>query len=430
MPNYVTSQDPLLDKLRKEMESLNLYSPGSNKPKTEWIGESEYGYGNTHFPPRPFDNTLSAHQELMQRINKEYNLGLDCVVDVCFPNGTTSLSKHADDETVLDQEHPIVTFSIGVDRDIEYYKFRSKHNDPPLKTLTLQEGSIYFMQPGCQSLFKHRIPPSRTNEPRFVVSYRKRSVKEKPFKCTPMAVSSPVKDPGESETIGSDTSADLFGDSSSHVPKVSDNTTYKPKIDINIDTTKYKPKTAIILGTSQQVDLKAEKLAKRGKTCINLSKGGNKISHINNDIDTFYIERSENYDVTTIILAVGINDIRYCRKGINHLKSPLINLINKLKDYFPKCKIYIDSVIPIKINNQFTVSNIYKYNEMLYNICVMTQCYYIDTFSMFLYPGTYIRNVHLYKGPISVHLNRRGLAVLAREYIHLINNERFNPLAH
>ena len=70
VPNYVTSQDPLLDKLRKEMESLNLYSPSSNKPKTEWIGESEYGYGNTHFPPRPFDDSLSAHQELMQRINK------------------------------------------------------------------------------------------------------------------------------------------------------------------------------------------------------------------------------------------------------------------------------------------------------------------------------------------------------------------------
>ena len=66
-----------------------------------------------------------------------------------------------------------------------------------------------------------------------------------------MAVSSSVKDHGESESFEGNASADLFGDSSSPAPQ-----------DINIDTTKYKPKTAIaiILGTSQQVDRKAENL--------------------------------------------------------------------------------------------------------------------------------------------------------------------------
>ena len=82
------------------------------------------------------------------------------------------------------------------------------------------------------------------------------------------------------------------------------------------------------------------------------------------------------------------------------------------------------------MKEKFTVKNVMQYNIMLYNICFTTQCRYLDTYSLFFYAGTYIRNVDLYKGPLSVHLNKRGLAVLAKEYIHLINNKRYNPLAY
>ena len=92
-----------------------------------------------------------------------------------------------------------------------------------------------------------------------------------------------------------------------------------------------KKNTSLILGTSQQVDIVESKLGKRGNVCINLSKSGNRIEHINKDIDKFYIQESDNHNIKNIILDIGVNYIRYCTRGINHLKSPLTNLIFKLK---------------------------------------------------------------------------------------------------
>ena len=217
-------------------------------------------------------------------------------------------------------------------------------------------------------------------------------------------------------SVASNSSGDLFDSS---------NIVQSPK-----KHTLPKERTSLILGTSQQVELIENKLAKKSNVCVNLSKSGARISHLDKEVDRFYTERSDNCEVVNIILAVGINDIRYYKRGINHLKFPLLNLINKLKNFFPQAKIYIESVLPIHIKDNFTVNNIMKYNEMLYNICIMSQCRYLDTFSLFLLPGTNIRNVALYKGPLSVHLNRRGLATLAKMYIYLINNTRFNPLAY
>ena len=423
-PEYINSNDSLMEGLKKDLLSLNIHSGDSKKVKSVWFGEKGYSYGDTVHPPKKLDESWPALRSLMDKINKDEKCGSPNrekgALIAYLPSGAASQRKHADDEhNVIDQSEPISTLSVGCDRKIEFYAFNSKKDDPPLKTLLLKEGSLHIMKGGCQRIFKHRVPPHPTTGGRWCISWR--SLPE-PAK-SPLVIPSNVDNGNMLESsMDNDTSLssiDLFpGD----IPYkcTSESKPFKCN----------KKSTTIILGTSQQVELVENRLAKGTNTCINLSKSGNKIKHIDETVDEFYIQKSNDHIVKNIILAVGINDIRFCKRGINHLKSPLLNLINKLKDYFPLAKIYIESVLPIYIKDQYTVPNILKYNDMLYNICIMTHCLYLDTYSSFFIPGTYLRNVNLYKGPLSVHLNRRGLAVLAREYIFLINNRKFNPLGY
>ena len=144
-------------------------------------------------------------------------------------------------------------------------------------------------------------------------------------------------------------------------------------------------------------------------------------------MDEFYTSHSDSYDVKNVFISLGINDIRYLQHGVLFLRRHLVNLINKIKRYFgSKCNIYFQSVLPTEIEYRHTVRNILDFNKLLYIICAQESCFYIDAFRHFLDTKGNCINRALYRD--RVHLNHRGVALLASNYIYLINNKGFNPL--
>src|SRR5262249_3664707 len=97
---------------------------------------------------------------------------LDTQFDVCFlnryHNQSDQLGWHSDDSPEMDDERPIVTVSLGVEREIWFRPIPIA--PPPDKMLThldihrtvqkqkLGHGSILVMKPGMQDAWQHRIP--------------------------------------------------------------------------------------------------------------------------------------------------------------------------------------------------------------------------------------------------------------------------------
>ena len=135
--------------------------------------------------------------------------------------------------------------------------------------------------------------------------------------------------------------------------------------------------------------------------------------------------------VEKVFLCVATNDIRNCyHNGVKHLKSPLIQLIRKVKLLFPKACVYFQSLIPLPVRNQTTIKNIMDTNYMIFDICKKERIYYLNVFWAFLGHDGY-RNKNLFpKNLNDIHPNKIGVGTLARFYIERIHSKRFNPLGY
>ena len=101
------------------------------------------------------------------------------------------------------------------------------------------------------------------------------------------------------------------------------------------------------------------------------------------------------------------------------------NLISKIKTYYPGATIYIQSLLPQRVQNAYTVSNVLGFNRLLVRLAASNRCFYLDIFSEFLGPCNH-PNPSLYRWD-GVHLSDKGLSVLARAFIAKIRG-RFNPI--
>ena len=173
---------------------------------------------------------------------------------------------------------------------------------------------------------------------------------------------------------------------------------------------------SLLLGASILKNLDPVKLGKANNECYVRATGGNTIPKISKELDAYYEEHGDN-NVVKVFVACGVNDIRYCTNGIYHFRSRINQLVDKINLYFPRAKVFFQSILPVFIENRFTVMNILNFNRLLYEVCLSKRCYYLDAFRHFLSPCGNVRNAKLYTD--KVHLNKRGMAVLARIYIEI-----------
>ena len=192
--------------------------------------------------------------------------------------------------------------------------------------------------------------------------------------------------------------------------------------------------TSLIIGNSFAARLDANRLSKGTKNFINIAKNGYKIPDAIESLDMFYKDHAnKEIIIDQVFISIGTIDIRHSRReGVGKFKSKLFKLIRRIKELFPRAKIFFQSLIPLPItreNESYVARNLLQFNSMLFDVSKHEKVYMFDVFGMFLL-GIY-RNPRLFpEGYRDIHPNKRGLGLLAREYIKRIHCKNFDPFRH
>ena len=116
--------------------------------------------------------------------------------------------------------------------------------------------------------------------------------------------------------------------------------------------------------------LDENKLGKGKQEVYKVAKGGRKIDAVHKSIESF-VKDHPDLEIKTLFVCVGTNDIRNCRQGIGHLKTPLCEFIKKVKLLAPSAKIFMQSLLPLPANGDpKVVKNVLAMNKLIYDLCV------------------------------------------------------------
>lgn len=373
-----------------EVKSMNLHQDNltaKSKVATQWVVRNP---SDTNLPSVDMSNykhinqlcdMLSNHRDCVGDFNS-------CIVNY-YSDGSARTRAHADDESYIDQDSSIACFSLEQNRDIAIFE---KHSNKHIGKFTLENGSLFIMNPGAQSNTKHQVMSGVTSSgERYSLSFRK------------------IK----------------YGQIRNEWPFNSNSHSSKPA------TNKSPPivETTLVLGTSIAHWLDYDKLSGNSgrSNVVNLCKRGGKIFHLQDMLDDHYTKTStsEQLSVRRVIVSVGTNDLRNNRKStVGHLYTPMENLIVKIRTYYPNAIIHVQSLLPQRVQNAWTVSNVQGFNKLLIRLCAANRCNYIDIFRDFLGINRH-PDPKLYRWD-GVHLSTAGLGILARAFISKIRG-RFNP---
>ena len=167
-----------------------------------------------------------------------------------------------------------------------------------------------------------------------------------------------------------------------------------------------------------------------------MSKPGATIDGVSEQLEQYFSSIAyTNVSNNKVFICVGANDIRSCREnGVRHLKSPLVRLTQHIRLLFPDADVWFQCLIPLPLQHEYSVMNVEKYNALLYEVCAYTKTYFLDIFEKFLrydhISDSFYRDEYFYVNSENIHLNKRGLVILAKSYKKLIHSNRFNPLGY
>ena len=194
--------------------------------------------------------------------------------------------------------------------------------------------------------------------------------------------------------------------------------------------------TSVIFGTSISKYLQEKRLQGRGNVrVVNCSESGATIPDVSSQMDNFFTSGKMDPDKTKIknvFISVGTNDLmKRGNQTPNNLYLPISNLLKKAKILFPGAKVYFQSLLPMPIISRFTVGNVLMFNKLALQACAAEKCFFLDVFRNFLdfYGCNNFKlfRFNAHKNCMDVHLNNKGLGVLAVSFIDIIRG-RFNPI--
>lgn len=108
-------------------------------------------------------------QEMLDKLKLTLNVEFDVIFVNLYEHQHHFLGWHADDSPEMDDDYPIVTVSLGAERDIWFRVNNSKDVDK----VRLEHGSACVMLPGMQDTHQHRIPKhDRPCGPRISLTFR------------------------------------------------------------------------------------------------------------------------------------------------------------------------------------------------------------------------------------------------------------------
>lgn len=152
----INSPDILFKQLLNELDWVHV-SPITPRKEYYWhIDGLSYTYGSGQFSRTYQSQPMHPVIEEIRTVLNDY---LKVNFDVVFLNRYDSqhdhLGWHADDSPEMSDDHPIVTVSLGAEREIW---FRSNQHPENVEKVLLPNGSACVMLPGVQDTHQHRIP--------------------------------------------------------------------------------------------------------------------------------------------------------------------------------------------------------------------------------------------------------------------------------
>lgn len=176
--NVVENADDALRTLLDELAWVHRGNDGAMVPRKEY-------YHNMHGHPYTYGGGQNARtyesmptHPIIERVRialNSINPGVwdfDVMFANLYENQHHHLGWHADDSPEMDQEHPIVTVSLGAEREIWFKSQLEK--DAQVQKIALPHGSALIMMPGVQQTHFHRIPKhDRPCAPRLSLTFRK-----------------------------------------------------------------------------------------------------------------------------------------------------------------------------------------------------------------------------------------------------------------
>ncbi len=155
-PSFVENPDEAFLTLKNELQ----WERRDDAPRSEYYANDtpvDYTYGRgmgiRTYSPQPWHS-------IMLDIRAKLEDELETILDVCFLNmyfnASDWLGWHADDSPTMDDTRPIVTVSLGAERDIQFKRFKTGNSEA--ESLTLENGSAAIMLPRMQEKWMHRIP--------------------------------------------------------------------------------------------------------------------------------------------------------------------------------------------------------------------------------------------------------------------------------
>lgn len=180
IPDFVENHKEVFDRL---LNGLDWKRYGSKPRKEYYCNDHDvtYSYGSAGFADvyhrSPYtDDILNIRAKLEDE--------LKVVLDVCFLNlyedFAGHLGWHADDSPEMDHNRPIITVSLGAEREIWFkempnpeieFKDKEKKDKTVIK---LKSGSACIMPAGMQKTHLHRIPKCDKADcgPRISLTFR------------------------------------------------------------------------------------------------------------------------------------------------------------------------------------------------------------------------------------------------------------------
>lgn len=160
----------LINEIDWKSEEVRVYGKVYPQPRlTSFFSRipGRYTYSGLSMESEPFPASV---RELLDGINEEYGLTLNCCLANLYRNGTDSNGWHSDDEPELGPDPLIASVSLGAPR---YFHLRRRANPSETYKLLLEPGSLLLMLPPMQRNWQHQLPKTaKSTPPRINLTFR------------------------------------------------------------------------------------------------------------------------------------------------------------------------------------------------------------------------------------------------------------------
>ena len=426
----------LQDCLWKRLEDSSHMPSKPNKVRYLWYSKSLGCYrftGHQNLETLPFlleDPLLTVLNMINATLPRAQ--WLDSCLLAFYSSGELGVEFHADDEVFINQSCPIVNLSLSskdASRDI---LFKSKKGpEKESARLTLNNGSLLTMEPGCQDRFLHSVPPQALHDGRrIVLSYRKATDhalidrQHEVLQRSKARASSPTP----AKKPRRDSQRNLPQPPPLHpLPTPKNNP-------ITQVSSSPKPPLTLILGTSITVDLDL------GPNSLNLSKRGATLPDLTQIIKEYgqtCIDTPEK-----IVIHGGTKDLlKRSTTKAQKLKPVLEELLKTTKELYPSAKVLFVSMLPIDAekrcqNNRVPPQDIplvpgkvLAFNRLARYLCKVHRVYHVHALKSFLSRDGDSIDPTLFNDHI--HLSHKGTSVMNSLVNHHLNRlskpARINP---